>query len=86
MPSNLFLPITFYIALSRGIAPQELGLAGPDKAAYLQCLDPRQITGGGTVIFKIKKMNEEKKPSGRLKLSSLSSSMKLSSRLRLRQK
>lgn len=43
----------YYIALSRGIQPQELGLAGPDEAAYVQCLDPHQITGGGTVTFKI---------------------------------
>lgn len=45
----------YYVALSRGIPPQELGLAGPDEAAYVQCLDPHQITGGGTVTFKIKK-------------------------------
>lgn len=43
----------YYVALSRGILPQELGLAGPDGAAYVQCLDPHQITGGGTVSFKL---------------------------------
>lgn len=43
----------YYVALSRGIDPAELGLAGPDGAAYVQCLDPQEITGGGTVTFRI---------------------------------
>lgn len=45
----------YYVALSRGVSARELGLAGPDEAAYVQCLDPHQITGGGTVTFKIRK-------------------------------
>jgi len=44
----------YYVALSRGIKPEELGLAGPEGDAFVQCLDPHQITGGGTVIFRIK--------------------------------
>jgi uncharacterized repeat protein (TIGR04076 family) len=43
----------YYVALSRGISPTDLGLAGPDGAAYVQCLDPQGITGGGTVTFRI---------------------------------
>jgi uncharacterized repeat protein (TIGR04076 family) len=43
----------YYVALSRGIAPADLGLAGPDGAAYVQCLDPQRVTGGGTVTFRI---------------------------------
>jgi uncharacterized repeat protein (TIGR04076 family) len=44
----------YYVALSRGVAPNDLGLAGPEKgAAYVQCLDPVTYTGGGTVTFKI---------------------------------
>ncbi len=43
----------YYVALSRGIDPADLGLAGPDGAAYVQCLDPQGITGGGTVTFRI---------------------------------
>jgi uncharacterized repeat protein (TIGR04076 family) len=43
----------YYAPLSRGIAPADLGLAGPDGAAYVQCLDPFRYTGGGTVTFKI---------------------------------
>lgn len=43
----------YYVPLSRGIDPADLGLAGPDGAAYVQCLDPRAFTGGGTVTFRI---------------------------------
>ena len=43
----------YYVALSRGIAPADLRLAGPDGAAYVQCLDPQHITGGGTVTFRV---------------------------------
>lgn len=43
----------YYVALSRGISPRELGLAGEEGAAYVQCLDPCEITGGGTVVFRM---------------------------------
>ena len=43
----------YYVPLGRGIDAAELGLAGPDGAAYVQCLDPQEITGGGTVTFRI---------------------------------
>jgi uncharacterized repeat protein (TIGR04076 family) len=43
----------YYVALSRGLAPVDLGLAGPDGVAYVQCLDPQEVTGGGTVVFRI---------------------------------
>lgn len=43
----------YYIPLSRGIDPANLGLAGPDGAAYVQCLDPQRYTGGGTVTFRV---------------------------------
>lgn len=43
----------YYVALSRGIKPRELGL-GDGDTAYLQCLDPHERTGGGTVIFAVK--------------------------------
>jgi uncharacterized repeat protein (TIGR04076 family) len=42
----------YYVALSRGIKPEELNL-GKDGRAYVQCLDPCEYTGGGTVIFEI---------------------------------
>jgi uncharacterized repeat protein (TIGR04076 family) len=44
----------YYVALSKGVSPQSLGLSGrQEDRAYLQCLDPCDITGGGTVIFEI---------------------------------
>jgi uncharacterized repeat protein (TIGR04076 family) len=43
----------YYVALSRGVSPADLGLAGPDGAAYVQCLDPETYTGGGTVVLRI---------------------------------
>lgn len=49
----------YYVALSRGISPKELGLSTSGNGAYLQCLDPCDYTGGGTVIFKITKIDKE---------------------------
>jgi uncharacterized repeat protein (TIGR04076 family) len=43
----------YYIPLSRGIHPEELGLSGPKEGAYLQCLDPIRFTGGSTVTFRV---------------------------------
>ena len=44
--------LPYYIPLSRGTRPKELGLGNEDKA-YVQCLDPCDYTGGGTVTFEI---------------------------------
>lgn len=46
--------LPYYVALSRGINQASLGIAGEDGSAYVQCLDPCEYTGGGTVIFSIK--------------------------------
>jgi uncharacterized repeat protein (TIGR04076 family) len=47
----------FYNALAKGISPQELGLAKEGEgSAYIQCPDPRECTGGGTVIFEIRRI------------------------------
>ncbi len=44
----------YYVALSKGVHPKDLGLSGPNPdCAYVQCLDPCDITGGGTVVFEI---------------------------------
>ncbi|MBI4672054.1 MAG: TIGR04076 family protein [Chloroflexi bacterium] len=43
----------YYVPLSRGLAPRELGIAGQDGAAYVQCLDPQRYTDGGTVTFRV---------------------------------
>ncbi len=48
----------YYVALSRGIGPEDLGLAGPDGAAYVQCPDPQRYTGGGTATFRIGPLEE----------------------------
>ena len=45
----------YYVALSRGTEPADLGLAGPDGNAHVQCLDPQHITGGGTVTFRVRR-------------------------------
>ena len=45
----------YYIALFRGIEPKHLGLCRDGQKAYVQCLDPCEYTGGGTVIFEIER-------------------------------
>ena len=45
--------LPYYNALSKGASPLELGLAKEGNDAYIQCLDPKKYTGGGTVTFKI---------------------------------
>ena len=48
----------YHVALSRGISPANLGLTKGGKVAYVQCLDPCEYTGVGTVVFEIKKKEE----------------------------
>jgi len=50
----------YYVALSRGIPPSDLGL-GDAETATVQCLDPCERTGGGTVIFAIQRVRESRK-------------------------
>jgi uncharacterized repeat protein (TIGR04076 family) len=51
--------LPYYVALSKGVTAKELGLSrGQSEEAYVQCLDPCEITGGGTVIFEISRMVE----------------------------
>lgn len=45
--------LPYYVALSRGVSPVSLGLAREAKSAFIQCLDPCEWTGGGTVVFRI---------------------------------
>lgn len=45
----------YYVALSHGITPVELGLARErDGGAHVQCPDPCGHTGGGTVIMELR--------------------------------
>ena len=49
--------LPYYVALSRGVQAKELGLSrGGSPEAYVQCLDPCEITGGGTVRFEISRV------------------------------
>jgi uncharacterized repeat protein (TIGR04076 family) len=49
--------LPYYVALAKGVKARELGLArGESEEAYVQCLDPCEITGGGTVRFEISRV------------------------------
>ena len=46
--------LPYYVALAKGVKARDLGLSqGESKEAYVQCLDPCEVTGGGTVRFEI---------------------------------
>ena len=45
----------YHIALYRGVNPKDIGLSKESQRAYVQCLDPCEYTGGGTVVFEIQK-------------------------------
>lgn len=52
--------LPYHIALSSGVQPEGLGLAHKERRdgkAYVQCLDPCRITGGGTVTFSIERQD-----------------------------
>ena len=52
--------LPYYVALSKGVQSKELGLSrGNSEEAYVQCLDPCEITGGGTVTFEIARVEEK---------------------------
>ena len=49
--------LPYYVALAKGVKAKDLGLSKDDSdKAYLQCLDPCEITGGGTVRFEISRV------------------------------
>lgn len=51
--------LPYYIALSKGVKAKDLGLSRANsQEAYVQCLDPCEITGGGTVRFEISVVTE----------------------------
>ncbi len=50
--------IPYHVALYHGVDPQAIGLSKKGAFAYVQCLDPCKYTGGGTVIFEIKKIED----------------------------
>lgn len=50
--------LPWYLALSRGVPPKELGL-GDQVVAYIQCPDPCEYTGGGTVVFEVRSVDDK---------------------------
>ncbi len=49
--------LPYYVAISKGVPARSLGLSrGGSGEAYVQCLDPCRLTGGGTVTFEIKRI------------------------------
>lgn len=51
--------LPYYIALFKEIDPEQLGLSVQELGfAYVQCLNPYEITEGGTVILKIKRLED----------------------------
>ena len=54
----------YYVPLSRGLHPIELGLAGPQGAAFLQCSDPNCSSTGCSVTFRI--TNDEQRMARRI--------------------
>lgn len=50
--------LPWYVALSRGVPPKDLGL-GDEDAAYVQCPDACEYTRGGTVVFEIRSQSDE---------------------------
>jgi hypothetical protein len=45
----------YYNAIFRGVDPKDLGLADAEGRACVQCLDPCEETGGGTVILRLER-------------------------------
>ena len=49
----------YYVGLSRGVSPVKLSLAKEGNVAYVQCLNPCEYTGGGTVVFALDSKRSE---------------------------
>jgi len=51
--------LPYYVALSKGVKARDLNLSSEDSAeAFVQCLDPCEITGGGTVRLRISRIED----------------------------
>ncbi|UCG22370.1 MAG: TIGR04076 family protein [Deltaproteobacteria bacterium] len=54
---SLASALPYYVALAKGVGAKEIGLSrGDSQEAYIQCLDPCEITGGGTVRLEISRV------------------------------
>jgi len=52
--------LPWYVALAKGIPASQMGLARKDSddgKAYVHCPDPCRITGGGTVLLSIERVD-----------------------------
>lgn len=45
----------YYVPLFRGLDPRDLGLSRDPDRAFVQCPDPCDRTGGGTVVLEIRR-------------------------------
>jgi uncharacterized repeat protein (TIGR04076 family) len=45
----------YYNAIFQGVDPRDLGLADEEGVACVQCLDPCEETGGGTVVLRLER-------------------------------
>jgi uncharacterized repeat protein (TIGR04076 family) len=45
----------YYNAIFGGVDPRDLGLADAEGLACIQCLDPCEETGGGTVTLRLER-------------------------------
>ena len=49
----------YVVALEEGVDPVKLGLSKGTEHAYMQCVDPGEpYTGGGTVVFECRRIQE----------------------------
>lgn len=48
--------LPYYVALFHEVDPIQLRLTKDGRKAYVQCLDPCNYTGGGTVVFEMEKV------------------------------
>lgn len=49
----------YYNAVFRGVDPRELGVADREGVACVQCLDPCEETGGGTVVLRLERQEAQ---------------------------
>ncbi|MBW1710051.1 MAG: TIGR04076 family protein [Deltaproteobacteria bacterium] len=57
---SLVSVMPYYVALSKGVKARDLNLSrGDSDDAFVQCFDPCEITGGGTVRLKISRLEDK---------------------------
>jgi len=51
----------YYNVVAREVAPEDLGLVDQEENACVQCLDPCEETGGGTVIVGLARIAQKRR-------------------------